>query len=453
MTRLGEWLQPNSKFTAKRRLRRPGILALILTVSSSALAVDTLSIISPHRKSIQREFIPEFEKYYERAYGKPVKVEWIDQGGTENDLRFVDAKFKRNPKSAGIDVFWGGGDLTFLDLERRGYLQKLPKEIVKTLPDTAAGIPLKSADARWIATAISSFGVFFNRRMIKFQDLAAPQTWEDLGNPSYLDMVSMADPRRSSSSLVMNMIVLYSLGWEKGWKTLTSMAGNTRSFTHSSSDPIKAVVSGDVAAATAIDFYAAAKIARLGSQNLGFVLPPGKTIFNSDPIAVLKGAPNTQAAQRFVKFVVSPRAQKLLVLKKGVKHGPKHGLLGRMAVHPLAYEASPSLIISPSPFSTAASSFTFDMAKLTAQKAIISDLVGAFHCDTHHLLQKAWKVAVRSGSQSKVYSELLAPPISEAQLEKLRLQWADQILRNRTINVWVQQAKARYSKLAGLGNG
>ena len=78
------------------------------------------------------------------------------------------------------------------------------------------------------------------------------------------------------------------MGWDKGWELLAAIAGNTRSFTHSSSDPIKAVVSGDVALAMAIDFYAQAKIGDLGADNLGFVMPAGQTVLDPDPIALLK---------------------------------------------------------------------------------------------------------------------------------------------------------------------
>ena len=130
-----------------------------------------------------------------------------------------------------------------------------------------------------------------------------PSTWLDLHDPEYLDYISVADPRQSSSSLMMSLIMLHSLGWEKGWRLLNALAGNTRKFTHSSSDPIKAVLSGDAAIATAIDFYASPKVNSLGTKNLGFVLPENATIFNSDPIALLKGAPNKLVAQRFIKYI------------------------------------------------------------------------------------------------------------------------------------------------------
>ena len=120
---------------------------------------------------------------------------------------------------------------------------------------------------------MSSFGIFYNKRIQQMLRFPEPKKWQDLANPKYFDQVTLTDPRRSGTARTMSMIVLESLGWEKGFQLLSRIAGNTRTFTHSSSDPIKAVESGDAVAAMAINFYATAKIAKLGKENLGFNLP------------------------------------------------------------------------------------------------------------------------------------------------------------------------------------
>ena len=70
------------------------IICLFVFLSSlTVYAADKVVVISPHRKSIQREFIPMFEAFYKKKFNKKVTVEWLDQGGTSDDLRFVKAKF------------------------------------------------------------------------------------------------------------------------------------------------------------------------------------------------------------------------------------------------------------------------------------------------------------------------------------------------------------------------
>ena len=79
------------------------------------------------------------------------------------------------------------------------------------------------------------------------------------------------------------------------------------------------------------------KIGDLGRKNLGFALPEGQTVIDADPIGIIKGAPNRKAAERFVEFILSKEAQKILILPKGIEGGPKFSTLGRMSVNKAAY--------------------------------------------------------------------------------------------------------------------
>lgn len=438
-----------------RKLRSSIVLCLTLVHCLAALG-DALTIISPHRKSIQTELIPSFKEHYQKTYGKKIQVDWIDQGGTESDLRFVLAQFASNPKSSGIDIFWGGGNFTFHDLDERGLLlpYQLPDSLSSKLDFKIAGIETRSPKNTWYASALSSFGIFFNRRLLKLLKIKEPTNWASLAEPTYYDQLSLADPRRSSSSLVMNLIILESLGWEQGWQVLYQQAGNARSFTHSSSDPIKAVVSGEASLATAIDFYAYAKISRLGKKNLGFVLPPSQTIFNADPIAILKGAPNSKEAKRFVNYVLSDEAQRKLVLPVGSGGGPRSTHLGRMAVLRSAYANWPEGVeqVVTNPFTIKNHTFALNVPKIARIKKLVSDLLGAVHIDVHKDLKKAWKGIIDRGLSPQEIELFGKAPISEQEMEKVLAKWDDNVFRNQLINKWITDAKKRYHKLAKQGS-
>jgi len=423
-------------------------------------ADDKLMIISPHRKSIQDEFIPRFVEHYEKTYKNKVAVDWIDQGGTENELRYVMAKYEKDPKSSGVDIFWGGGDVTFIELENAKLLEKykLPAKF-DVIPNSVAGIPLRSAQKDWYGTALSSFGIFFNRKLLKVHKLPEPQKWADMAKPEMFNQVIAADPRRSSTAMLMNLIMLESAvleygpekGWDKGWQLLFAFAGNTRSFTQSSSDPIKAVVSGEAMVAPAVDFYASSKVSELGTENLGFTLPVGETLFNSDPIAILKGAPNRIAAERFIQFVLSEEGQKLFILEKGSKDGPQKATLARIGVNPLAYknlQANQKLSVM-NPFEFKGQNLKISFEKLAASKKLLADLIGALLIDNHKELKKAWEQA-RNSKDPKVLEELAAPPFKEKELAELLKKWDDNFFRNRKINEWINFAQAKYKKKLNL---
>lgn len=419
-------------------------------VASSGFASDTLIIISPHRKSIQDEFLPVFKEYYKNTFKTDVQVEWVDQGGTSDDIRFVRAKFSRTPKTSGVDIFWGGGATAFLELENDKLLAeyKLPADLSKEVPKEAAGVPLSGKSRSWYATALSSFGIFYNKKVLKMDRLPEPASWDDLAKPDFRAQLTLTDPRRSGTAAVMNTILMQSRGWEQGWELLARIAGNTRSFTHSSSDPIKAVVSGDAAASMAIDFYATPKITDLGEENLGFVLPAGQTILDPDPVAILKGAPNRLVAERFVAWVLSVPAQTLLMLPKGTAGGPQKEALGRMSVNTRAYDVTEGRRMSPfNPFKQNAF-LIVDLNKAAKTQRVFNDLMGATQIDTHAELKAAWTAVVKRGLKPDEVKAFAQPPISEDELTQLAAKWDDDVLRNKTINDWVEFAKAKFKKLS-----
>lgn len=416
------------------------------TYQAQSFAADKLVIISPHRKSIQQEFVPAFKKYYQTTYNTSIDVEWLDQGGTTDDVRFIRSKFSSNPKGIGIDVFWGGGSTVYAELKKEKLFEpmKVKANLLKQVPKTAGGVPLYDSEGYWYGTGLSSFGIFFNRKILKFDALQAPKTWADLADKSYFDNIVVADPRRSGTSTTMNFIMLQGLGWEKGMQLLTGIAGNARRFTHSSSDPIKAVVAGDAAAAIAIDFYANAKIGDLGPENLGFSLPDKYTVLDPDPAAILKGAKNRKPAERFIEWLLSFEAQKLLVLKRGTPGGPVGSTLGRMSVNKSIYEKL-DLKGLQNPFMLS-QSLQLNVEKTTQLKNIFNDLLGAIHIDLHSELRSAWKVALKKSKDPAALVSFV--PVSEKELLELSKNWSDNILRNKTINSWTEEARAHYEAIA-----
>ncbi len=428
-----------------------GLLALGLVLASlPALAKDNLVIISPHRKSIQDEYVPAFVEYYKAKFKTDVQVDWLDQGGTSDDVRFIRAKFGSNPKSSGVDIFWGGGTSVFIDLSKEKFLAqyKLPAELKAQIPDNASGVPLYDKTETWYASAASSFGMFYNKKIMKFDGIPEPKSFRDLAGAAYLGNISLTDPRRSGTANTMNAIILQTEGWEKGWLLLTQLAGNARSFTHSSSDPIKAVVSGDVSMAMAIDFYALAKIGDLGSENLGFALPTGQAVLDPDPIAIIRGAPNRKVAERFIDFVLSVDGQKMLVLPKGVPGGPKTTSLGRMAVNTEAYKATEGKrIYKMNPF-LQKGFIKLDVEKAAKLQRVFNDFTGALLVDTHDDLKKAWTkiIKAKNPDQAKII-EFGKVPVTEAEFFAIADKWDDEVFRNQTINSWVSFAKTKYKSL------
>ncbi|MBP6217953.1 MAG: extracellular solute-binding protein [Oligoflexales bacterium] len=428
---------------------------LLLTHASAALAKDQLIIISPHRKSVEQEIVPAFTEYYKKTYKTEVSVDWLDQGGASDDLRYVLMRFEKNP-SSGIDVFWGGGEHPYMELDQLGLLEPhpLPASLKANVPEEIQGVFLYNKKETWHAAALSSFGIFYNKKMQDLMRIPLPETWDDLGDPRYFDNVSSSDPRHSSSFLTINLTILQSKGWEKGWELLTRIAANTRKFVSSSSAPIKAVVAGESCAGLSVDYFAFSKLDELGEKNLGFIYPKDKTIINSDPIAILKRGPNPLVAKRFVEFVLSTQAQKFLLLPKGLGDGPKFTSLGRMSVNRQAYLETEGRRVSVlNPFDLKIPTFVLDLDRVVKLQFVLSDLLGAMLIDPHRELKLAWKAIITKKFPAAATKTFFEIPVSQRDLEVYAEKWSDKTFRNEKINEWLNYARTKYSGLLKIYAG
>jgi ABC-type Fe3+ transport system substrate-binding protein len=398
------------------------------TTSTRTGASNALTIISPHGKEIQVEFERGFKTKFPDA-----KFKWIDQGGSSDDLRYVLDQFKgkSGEQGIGIDVFFGGGADSFQDMEGAKVLQSLPSEY--SIPAELNGVPLRGANNTWVAAALSSFGILYNKAIMERDKLPIPRTWADLGNPKLNNRVALADPRHSGSAHMAYEIILQANSWEKGWGILTQMAGNSTSFGKSSSSLLEQVASGDAVAAPAIDFYAASKVEGADGK-LGYVEPAGQRVITADPIGILRGAPNAQMAREFVGFVMSPAGQKLWMMKKGTSDGPQNTTLYRQAALPSLYKPiAVDSTIQSDPYASR-NNFKFDPQKSALRRRALDDLLGAVLIDN---LQDVQSWTKENGANNKGFV-----PLSEAEFMKLAAKWNDQTLRNSTMSAWSQKARA-----------
>src|SRR5690606_7241804 len=119
------------------------------------------------------------------------------------------------------------------------------------------------------------------------------------------------------------------------------------------------------------------EIERSGSDKLGYVAPKNQEVVTPDPIGVLRGAPNREAAEKFVQMVLSPQGQKMWMLEKGSPEGPQKNSLHRMAILPSLYEPRlENSLIEANPFAPSDVK-PYDAEKATLRRQVLDDLIGA----------------------------------------------------------------------------
>jgi len=406
--------------------------------------LPTVVIVSPHVAQIRLEFERAFRRWHEREYGVPARVVWLVPGGTSEIVKQLVSKYNAairageispdgvcEPGTIPIDLMMGGGsyDHGRLKSARDVFAQVTAagpngpeNRTVNISMSVPAGFTQAELDAwfgpnavgvshlydpgdaakgdpgqYWIGTALSCFGIVYNKDILKSLGLPEPDSFEDLGRPELLGNVALSDPRQSGSITTSLDAILSHYGWDLGWRLIRDMCANTRYFTNQSTKPPIDVAHGEAAMGLAIDFYGrnqAQAVVPPGhdprDSRVGYIDPRGATSIDADPVSILRGGPNPEVARRFVRFCLTDEGQALWQFaptstKEGADNppgpdgrpmGPEEYALRRMPVSRFMYDKYLDYMIDKvDPFELATRS------QPAGWRDALGVMMGAFACD------------------------------------------------------------------------
>jgi iron(III) transport system substrate-binding protein len=428
-----------------------------------------LVIITSNPENARREFAAAFEKWHLEHFGQPVVIDWRNYGGSSSIVRFFEESRPLYEKlgTYKIDLVWGGGDFLFeAQLKAGGHLQGVDlgeRFLREVFPHkTLAGLPLydQGSPPQWFGTALASFGICYNRDVLRYLDLPDPKTWTDLTNPKYRGWIVLADPTQSASARTAYMIVVErgmadaaaqgrseDEGWARGMGILRQIAANARLFTDSGSAQPGVVASGDVAASMVIDFHARSTIELVGESRMGYVEPANATAINPDPIAMVKGAEHRETATRFIQFVLSEQGQRLWIHKAGTPGGPSEKSIRRLPVRESVYSDMQYFTDKVNPFRSASEFNTSNARKKTFN--FIGELIQMSMMDPLDELRETREAILRSPRREKLDAKLGMFPFDQAAALRRGDQWrkANPIDKLALQRQWTQEFRNEYRAL------
>ncbi|MEI6084035.1 MAG: extracellular solute-binding protein [Verrucomicrobiota bacterium] len=416
-----------------------------------------LEIVSPHNEAIRYEFQEAFSAWHRQKFGRPVKIEWLNIGGTTEISRYLVSEFAASGKTTTrVDLFFGGGEYDHTRLMQQG-LSEAPWTELPFDP----GYPERLSGETWRATnmfgtALSTFGICYNLDRLRDLGVTAPPTqWADLANPVFFGQIGVADPTKSGSIAKAFEMIIHSemartvhaagiteaqienyektrkwpdtyqaaveAGWLKGLQLVQLIGANARYFTDSASKVPIDVAAGDAAVGLSIDFYARfqAQVSRddSGHERMVYITPVGGSSVSADPISLLRGAPNRDVAVRFIEFVLSRQGQQLWNDQPGqpcstVKKYALRRLPIRRDMYPQACSTDDLMAPTINPY-TLAQSFTYRPRWTARHFNVQRDLIRAMCLDSADELRDAWRAIIQNGgpvSQTAAMAELTKLP-------------------------------------------
>jgi len=382
-----------------------------------------LVIYSPHNEQIRYEVALAFSRWYEEKHHQSVTIDWRNVGGTSDIERILKSQFAALARTGneddgiGADLVFGGGDHSFdsvlkaginvpvLDERGQPVLDDKGKLKLRNIPLTqpihidddlkAAAYPapmiadkkLYDPDGHWWGVVLSSFGIVYNRDVLRTLGLPEPQTWSDLADPRYTGWIALADPSHSGSVKVTYEAILQRYGWRRGVQVLRRVFASARYFAPGATQIPIDVSSGEAAAGMCIDYYARQQAESVGTTRLDYVAPADATVITADPVAVLRGAPHRELAIRFVEFLLTEPGQALWDFKVGDDWGPQKFALRRAPIRRDIYEKyADRLIDKINPFTIAQPL----PVGVPAYFSVIPTFLHAMCMDIHDDLRAAW---------------------------------------------------------------
>lgn len=404
-----------------------------------------LVIITPHNEQIRTEFARGFELWHQEKYDEPVTVAWNVPGGTSEIRRMLQAQFTaalkegRDP-GGDADLVFGGGSYEH-DVLKRGVSVEIDgtqvQQSITVSGDldesfllgiygqrTIADKPLFDPQQHWYGTAVSAFGLVYNRHVLSQLGLPEPRTWDALVDPRLRTWIALVNPNQSGSITTAFETILQRRGWAQGWEILRRASANARDFSASSLKAPTDVSQGDAAVGVCIDFFGRYQSQAIadhgGGDRVGYIDPMGDTMVDPDPISILHNAPDPELSRRFIQFVLEVPGQSLWQFQPSLDQpdglGPREFALRRLPVNRKLYTAYADRMIDHiDPYEDAQMPEHPDRA----MRAFIAPIFGAMAMDTHPLLVEAWDAIVSHPSYPDDHGLVTSSMVADPQLKQM----------------------------------
>ncbi|WP_192867820.1 ABC transporter substrate-binding protein [Thaumasiovibrio subtropicus] len=325
------------------------IMLLMGSASAYAMSDKNLVIVTSFSNDVTDVYKTAFEQKY-----PGITVEILKKK-TTSGIKYLQETASRN----GSDIFWASAPDAFEVLKENGLLAQYDSS-VEGIPETVGAFPINDPDGYYKGFALSGYGMMWNERYIRAKKLPVPKEWEDLANPIYYRHVGMSAPSRSGTTHLTVEAILQGKGWEEGWQTLKAISGNFKTVTERSFGVPDGVNSGSFGIGIVIDFFG------LSSKASGFPVDfhyPTVTALVPANVGKINNAPNPEAAQAFIDFLLSEEGQHLLLDEK----------IQRLPVNPAVYAQTPEGF--PNPFTgEQLGTVDFDLALSKSRYNVVNSL-------------------------------------------------------------------------------
>jgi iron(III) transport system substrate-binding protein len=248
-------------------------------------------------------------KAFETKYpGIPVRVE---RTGGERIFQRIGQEY--GSRVHAVDVVNSSDAAHFIVWKRDGILEPfVPEDVAKFYP-----VEHRDADGQFASFRVWLSVIAYNTNLVKAEE--APKSFADLLDPKWAGKIVKAHPGYSGTI----MTATYQMQRDLGWEYFEKLAAQRIMQVQSSTDPPKKLALGERAVMADGNEYNIFQIKEKDGP-VEPVYPTEGTPLIIGPNAVLKAAPNPNAARLFQSFCFTPECQQLIIDFGGLRSVHPH---------------------------------------------------------------------------------------------------------------------------------
>ena len=243
---------------------------------------------------------------YVEEYGMKVAAEFEKATGIHVDFVRMSAgealgrirAEKANPKAS---VWYGGSADSFITAKGEGLLEAyVSPSAAKIAPN------FKDAEGYWTGLTVGYLGFICDKRW--FEDhpgVAYPESWNDLLKPEFKGQIIVSNPGSASTGYLLLSTMVQMRGEKEGIQYMKALNGQVKQYTKSGEAPSRSAALGECAVGITF-LHNGIRLMKQGYTNIHLSVPKDGTSYEIGSVAMIKGAPEAEAAKIFIDWCMTP---------------------------------------------------------------------------------------------------------------------------------------------------
>jgi iron(III) transport system substrate-binding protein len=305
-------------------MKRQGFVRLAATAVVAALAALAAPASAQEVSKITPQLIEAAKKEGKIVFYTSIEVQTAEKVGKDFEAKFPGVKvqversgseriFQRLAQEYGsniaaADVVSTSDAAHFVIWKRQGWLAPyLPEDVALHFPPEQ-----RDPDNAYASWRVSLSVMGYNTKLLKPEE--APKSYAELLDPKWSGKMVKAHPSYSGTALTAT----HQIARDIGWQFFEKLAGQKVMQVQSSTDPPKRLSLGERAVMVDGNEYVLLQLRREGNP-VQIIYPREGTPLVVSPSAVLKRAPNPNAARLFQSYLYTREGQQMLIDVAGMR--------------------------------------------------------------------------------------------------------------------------------------